>query len=79
MVKEMKPSLTAESWAGSRGRDVDGQQRSSMETGSRSPRTKAALPTGSPVIAGPKEVSLMKEEFLDSRKGTEPSGWNGDT
>lgn len=79
MIKEMKPSLTAESWAGSQGMDVDGEQRSSTETGSRSPRTKAALPTGSPVIAGPKEVSLIKEEFLDSRKGTEPSGWNGDT
>ena len=70
VTKEMKTTLTAQSWAGSWERMVASQQRSSTETGSRSPHTNAELPMGSQVSAGLNEVCLMKEESLASRKGT---------
>lgn len=79
MITETKPTLTAESWAGSWGRRVDSQQRRSVEMESRSPRTRAVLPMGSRVVAVINQVSLMEKKFLDSRKETEPLGWKENT
>lgn len=70
--KSQSPGLATE-------RMVAGQQRSSTETGFRSPHTNAGLPMGSQVSAGLNEVCLMKEEPLASSKETEPSGWKDNT
>lgn len=59
--KGMQTTPTAQSWAGNWERMVASQQRSSTETGSGSPRTKAELPMGSQVSAGLNEVCLVKE------------------